>query len=212
MKRLGIFGGSFNPVHIGHCAVAEHFVEHVGLDTCMFVPTFISPFKKDEQGVADAPRRLAMLRSVCRTNPRFAVSDVELRRKDVSFTISTVRHFRERYPHTELFLLIGQDLLQRFAEWREWEDIVRNATVCVARRTPEPSDADLAMMRRMSESGTAPIELFPPRIELSSSIIRSMCARGESVRYVVPDSVRRMIRRHGLYTGRTGTQRGGAKV
>ncbi|MFM8179647.1 MAG: nicotinate (nicotinamide) nucleotide adenylyltransferase, partial [Candidatus Kapaibacterium sp.] len=137
MNRLGIFGGSFNPVHMGHCAVAEHFVRQVGLDTCMFVPTYISPFKKDEPGVAEPYHRLSMLRSVCRTNARFAVSDVELRRRDVSYTVTTVRHFRERYPKAELFLLIGQDLVPRFDEWRDWEEIVRMATVCVARRSPD---------------------------------------------------------------------------
>jgi nicotinate-nucleotide adenylyltransferase len=202
VKRLGIFGGSFNPVHIGHCAVAEHFVQHVKLDRCVFVPTFISPFKSDEPVVTDPYRRLAMLRSVCRTNARFAVSDVELRRKDISYTIHTLRHFRAQHPDAQLFLLVGRDLLARFDEWRQWEEIVRMATVCVAGRpfaSAEGSD-DNRMLQRIAETGNAPIELTPPRIELSSSMIRTMCAAGESIRYVVPDSVRRIIRRHGLYT------------
>lgn len=206
VKRLGIFGGSFNPVHIGHCAVAEYFVHHVHLDTCVFVPTFVSPFKTDDTAVADAHRRLAMLRSVCRTNSRFAVSDIELQRRDVSYTVHTVRHFRKRYPDAELFLLIGQDLLARFTEWKEWEEIARGVTICVARRGTEYSKNDLDVIERIAALGNTPIGLFPPRIDVSSSMIRSMIAGRESLRYVVPDSVRRMIRKHGLYGWHTSRQ------
>jgi nicotinate-nucleotide adenylyltransferase len=198
--RIGIFGGSFNPVHIAHLIIAEHFVEAQGLERCYFVPAFLPPLKRAVEELAPAEHRLAMLERALAGNPRFCIEPCELQRGGISYTVETVHEFRQRFPDAQLLLLVGMDQLLEFRAWHRWEEIVQMAQLCVALR-PIPVDQrtveqELAQLRAHGAS----VELLQtPLLEVSSSEIRRRLRQGRSVRYLVPESVREYIVAHSLY-------------
>jgi nicotinate-nucleotide adenylyltransferase len=201
MARIGIIGGSFNPIHIAHLIIADRFVEQQSLDTCLFVPTNVSPFKQRPAATdATAEQRLAMVSLATVQHPAFAVSDAEIRRGGVSYTVDTVKGLLADDPSSELFLLIGSDQAIEFVRWKDWQEIARLATICIARRpfllTPEQE-------QRISESltvdGRAPVWIVAPLLEISSTEIRERVARGVSVNYLTVKAVRDYIAEHGLY-------------
>jgi nicotinate-nucleotide adenylyltransferase len=159
MRRIGIVGGSFNPIHIAHLIIADRFVEQMQLDTCLFVPAYQSPFKTG-QGIPDATpqQRLTMVERAIAQNRMFTVSDVELRRGGVSYTVDTVRHVRAEHPDAEILLLIGSDQAIEFVRWREWEELLRLAQLCIVRRpfllTPE---MEARTTETLTVDGRAPV-------------------------------------------------------
>lgn len=203
MQRIGIVGGSFNPVHIAHLIIADRFVEQMQLDTCLFVPAYQSPFKTG-QAVPDATpeQRLTMVQRAIAQNRMFTVSDVEIRRGGVSYTIDTVRHVRSSHPDAEIYLLIGSDQAIEFVRWREWEQILREAQLCIVRRpfllTPE-------MEARTTETLTVderlPVWISAPLLEVSSTEIRQRVAAGKTINYLTVKAVRDYIAEQGLYRG-----------
>jgi nicotinate-nucleotide adenylyltransferase len=201
MARIGIIGGSFNPIHIAHLIIADRFVEQLHLDRCLFVPTNVSPFKQRPASTdATAEQRLAMVSLATVQHPSFAVSEAEIRRGGVSYTVDTVKGLLDEDPSSELFLLIGSDQAIEFVRWKDWQEIARHATICIARRpfllTPEQE-------QRISESltvdGRAPVWVVAPLLEISSTEIRERVARGVSVNYLTVKAVRDYIAEHGLY-------------
>jgi nicotinate-nucleotide adenylyltransferase len=199
--RIGIIGGSFNPIHIAHLIIADRFCDQVDLDQCMFVPAAHSPFKIDDQSLAAPEHRLAMVRLAIEQHPRFTVNDVELRRGGVSYSIDTIRSVQQAYPEASISLLIGSDQAVEFVRWREWESICREAQLCIVRRpfllTPE-------MEERISETltvdGRAPVWITAPLLEISSTEVRQRVASGRSINYLTVKAVRDYILEWGLYT------------
>ena len=183
--RLGIFGGTFNPVHLGHLLLAETARETLKLDQVLFIPTARPPHKATPD-LLDGALRVKLLRLAIRTHPAFRVSDLELRRRGVSYTVDTLRLVKQRFPKAALFLLIGQDLLA--VRWRSWQEIRRLATVVGVRRLGAP-------VRRSAQVRW----LDMPQIEIASSDIRRRIKAGRSIRYLVPETVERCIMRHRLY-------------
>ena len=188
--RLGIFGGTFNPIHLGHLLLAETAREALQLDRVVFIPTQQPPHKPG-RGLVSGPTRLKLIQLAIREHPTFVASDIELRREGPSFTIETVTILRKQLPDAELFLLMGQDMLA--VPWKAWNDLKRLCTVAAVRR----SGSRLAR----SERGVAWVTM--PQVEISSSDIRARLRAGRSIRYLVPGPVERYIRQHRLY------QRGG---
>ena len=184
--RLGIFGGTFNPIHIGHLVLAECARAQARLDHVWFIPTAIPPHKPAPD-VAPAEARLSMVRSAIRGHPAFRVHDMELRRGGISYTLETLRMIRTRHPRATLFLIVGSDMLQ--VPWYGLKEIARECTFLVAPRHPAISH------RR----GVRVMTLAMPQIEISSSMIRERLRAGQSIRYLVPETVEREIRRHRLY-------------
>jgi nicotinate-nucleotide adenylyltransferase len=198
MPRIGIFGGSFNPIHIAHLIVADRFVEQLQLERCYFVPAAHPPLKRLGQGeLAAAEHRLAMVQRAIAGHPRFAVDTCELERGGISYTIDTVLHFRGRYPEAELFLLIGADQVMEFQLWHRWEEIVQHVRLCIA---PRPVGSEQEFHRHLEALRAAdPIVLELPLLGISSTEIRRRLAQGLSVRYVLPESVLEYIHAHRLY-------------
>ena len=194
MRRIGIFGGTFDPPHVGHLALAECARERLRLDEVRFVPAGRPPHKSGGR-ITSAAERVAMARLAVRGNAAFTVSTHETRRQGPSFTIETLRHVAAGALRTRLFLLIGADSLDDFASWREPEAILRLATLVVAGRPGVPRAG-----RRRPRRG--PVHLDNPEIAVSSSLVRARVRAGRSVRYLVPDAVSAYIARHGLYRGR----------
>jgi nicotinate-nucleotide adenylyltransferase len=202
VKKLGILGGSFNPIHVGHLVLAETAREALGLDRVILIPAKLPPHKRAE-ALAGGADRLAMVRLAIAGNPAFAVSDIELRRPGVSYTVDTVRALRKRLgPGTVIYFLIGMDTVAELATWRE---IARLARLCkfVPLNRPGHSVPNVATLERTL--GRLPARamlkraLDMPLIGISSSEIRRRVAEGRTIRYLVPDAVAAYIRRKRLY-------------
>lgn len=192
--RIGIFGGSFNPPHVGHLVIAEWMREEFGLDRIVWVPAARSPFKV-EADLVEPSHRLEMVRCAVQGNPAFDVSDVEIRRGGTSYTVDTLRQLTARHPNDRLFLLMGSDSLAGFPEWREPEEILAMAGLLVFRR-PNVEDPPLPEhFREHVRYADAPL------LAISATDVRERCAARKSVRYLVPDAVRVYIQSHDLYTG-----------
>ena len=183
--RIGVFGGTFDPVHVGHLAIALAALESVPLDRVLFVPARRSPLK-DRDPLASVADRVAMLEAAIAGEPRFGLSRVELERDGVSYTVDTLEALRSQ---GELFLILGSDALADLARWRAPERIRELATILVAARpgAPEPDPVHRARV------------FDAPRLDISSRELRARAARGMSLRYLVPDTVWEHIEKRGLY-------------
>jgi nicotinate-nucleotide adenylyltransferase len=178
-----VFGGTFDPIHVGHLAIANAALEELGLDRVYFVPALRSPLKA-KGPTADAADRLAMLTASIADEPRFAVSRAELDREGPSFTVDTLEALR---GEGALFLILGSDAYADFEHWRDPERIRALATVVLAARPGAPN-APAAV--RILDS---------PLMDISSRELRARAARGRSLRYLVPEAALRYIEEHRLY-------------
>jgi nicotinate-nucleotide adenylyltransferase len=188
--RLGLYGGSFDPVHCGHVLVAQAACEELGLSRLFFIPAAQSPFKP--QGApAPAGERLRLLRLALAGQPHYEIDDQEIRRGGTSFTIDTVHDFAMRFPGAELLYLIGADHVPTLPAWRDAESLARLVEFVVIPR-PGQRSAPLPRPFRGRE-----LTGFP--LGVSSSQIRSRVKAGLSVRGLVPDAVNEAIVNSGLY-------------
>ncbi len=188
--RLGLFGGTFDPPHVGHLLAATDALEQLRLDRVLFVPAGAQPFKTGAV-IASGRQRLEMLRRMVGDDPRFAVEPLEIERDGLSFTVETVRAFRAREPDAALVLLIGEDLAAQFATWREPERILEMAEVVVLHR---PGIAPASGEERW------PLRRVPTRrVDVSSTEIRARVAEGRPIRGFVTDAVADYIRSAALY-------------
>jgi nicotinate-nucleotide adenylyltransferase len=199
--RLGILGGSFDPVHYGHLLLAESCREQCRLDAVWFVPAFVPPHKQDRT-LSSAADRVEMLKLATGGNEAFAVWTWEIDRGGVSFTVETLQHLHEEDPSRELFFLMGADSLADLPTWRQPQRLCELAIPAVVRRagSPEPDDSVLAGLMspaRLEVARQHRVEM--PTVELSSTDIRGRVAAGESIRYRTPRAVEKYIESHGLY-------------
>jgi len=193
--RIGIFGGSFSPVHYGHLLLAENCRDQAKLDQVWFIPTKISPLKQDLRPISDH-HRLAMLELALAGNPAFQVSTIELDRGGVSYTVDTLREIRKRHPADELFLLIGGDALADFLRWKSPQEICELATPLVVTRPGSPA-CDWAPLAGVIDSARIDAMqrglISMPLVAFSSTEIRQRLAKGRSIRYQVPRSVEKYL-------------------
>jgi len=183
VTRVGVFGGTFDPIHVGHLAIANAALDDLGLDRVCFVPARRSPLKGSGP-VAGPEDRLAMLRAAVADEPRFRVSQVELDRTGPSFTVDTLEALR---GEGELFLILGSDAYAEFERWREPARIRGLATIVLAARPGAPNAPTGVRM------------LDSPLMDISSRELRARAARGRSLRYLVPEAALRYIEEHRLY-------------
>jgi nicotinate-nucleotide adenylyltransferase len=190
-EKIGLFGGSFDPIHTGHLILAEAAVNVAGLARVIFIPTAIPPHKRDVP-LTDIETRTRMVELAIEGNPRFELSRIEASR-GVSYTYRTVRSFAARgYGKEEIHLLLGGDMLEEMGEWRKPGEIFSRATVLVmlrpghARLPALPPEAALICMTAGASA-------------ISSRSIRALVREGKSIRYLVPEAVERFIAAHSLY-------------
>ena len=184
--RIGIYGGTFDPVHHGHLILAQQALEEFKLDRLVFVPAAESPFKLHNH-TAPASDRLAMLRLAIEGEERFEVDALEIERGGVSYSIDTVKMFRSRDPEAELFFLVGEDNAYRLTEWHRFEELRKLVAFVVLSRSEDFASPEYPVVQR--------------RIEISSTEIRNRVANQESITYLVPESVEHYIEQHQLYHG-----------
>jgi nicotinate-nucleotide adenylyltransferase len=199
--RIGIFGGSFDPVHLGHLILAEACREHLKLDRVLLVPAAISPLKRHGPQ-ADAEDRVAMLRLAVGDHPAMQVETCELERGGVSYTLDTVRYLQARYQPQELFLLIGADSVASLSAWKAPHILLQEVTLGVVKRAgePEPDLAAAALLLASEHRHAFSPQCVPmPAIGISSTDLRERAARGRSLRYLVPQGVEAYIHNKSLY-------------
>ncbi len=190
MARLGLYGGTFDPVHLGHLLVAQAAIEELSLDRLFFIPATQSPFKPEFKP-ASAALRIRMLRLALAGQERVEVDEQETLRGGISYSIDTVRDYVARFPGAELFWLIGADHVGSLPRWREAEQLAQLAEFVVIPR-PGSSPASLPAPYRLRE-----LRGFP--LSLSSSEIRSRVGAGRAIRHLVPAAVAEVIPAEGLY-------------
>ncbi|NTW96954.1 MAG: nicotinate-nucleotide adenylyltransferase [Oscillochloris sp.] len=197
-RRVGIYGGTFDPIHIGHLVIAEDARYALGLDQVLFVPASRQPLKDETQGATPA-QRLEMVRLACASNPHFAASDVDLRRPPPSYTVDTLSSLRaEADPATELLFIIGADAARDMPRWYRAAEIIRLVRLAVIGRPGYSLDlADLEA--RLPGIGARCTMIDGPRLDVSSSDLRARLAAGRPTRYQIPDPVLAYIAQHGLY-------------
>ena len=197
--RLGIFGGTFDPPHIGHLIVAQDAALALGLDRVLFVPAGTPPHKR-HRVISPPAIRLAMVHAAVAGNGRFAVDTCELEAPErPSYTVETLRRFQHSQPGAELWLLLGADQWEEFGTWREPDEILRRARVAVFQRPDGPGTAEHPAQPVAGGRDPAIRHVRTTRIGISSSEIRRRVGVGESVRYLVPDPVIEIIFREQLY-------------
>jgi len=200
-KRIGIFGGSFDPIHLGHLLMAEQFRSELSLDTVKFIPAKISPFKLNYTPTADK-HRLEMLKLAIGAHPNFEIDPIEIQRGGVSYTIDTVEQLQSNQPDATWFLLIGADSLKDFKKWKSPGKLLQSVQLVVARRggCPEPDWKELdGLASEETLRAIQEIRLDIPVMEISSTAVRQRIETKRSIRYLVPAPVEVYIQEHQLY-------------
>ncbi|MBN8589530.1 MAG: nicotinate (nicotinamide) nucleotide adenylyltransferase [Rhodothermia bacterium] len=191
-KRIGLFGGSFNPPHLGHLLMAEWIGVAVGLEEVWWLPAATPPHKVLAGGIS-GEMRLKLVEAAILGNSRFHACDFEVRKGDISYTIETLRAFASLHPNIQFSLIIGGDSLQQFHTWRAYTEILERVDLLVYSRVGTNISA-------VSPDVLARATLIPaPLIELSSTVIRERIRNGESVLYQVPTAVWDLITSENLY-------------
>lgn len=196
--RVGIYGGTFDPIHIGHLAIAEEARWALALQQVRFVPAAHQPLKGALPGATPA-QRLAMIGLACADNPAFVPDDIELRRPPPSYTVETLEHLRARFGSgVELWFIVGADAACDLPRWRRIADVVALARLAIVGRPGHTFDP-LAFEQAVPAGAGRYVLLDGPQLDLSSTTIRRRIATGRPVRYLVPEAVRQYITDHGLY-------------
>jgi nicotinate-nucleotide adenylyltransferase len=182
-RKIGIYGGSFDPIHHAHLILAREACEELGLEELIFVPAAVSPHKHSPAAAAEM--RLSMLRAAIEGETAFAVNESELRRAPPSYTIDTVEEIQRRRAGSEIFYLVGEDNVAALASWHGFERLQKMVHFVVLDRTGAQTNH--------------PYEVIQRKIDISATDIRNRIASGRSIRYLVPPQVEEIIRRNNLY-------------
>jgi nicotinate-nucleotide adenylyltransferase len=196
-ERVGVFGGAFNPPHLGHVVCAQEARIELELDRVLLVPVGRPPHR-EPISEADAEQRLAMTRLAAIGQPGIEVSTIELDRDGTSFTADTLALLVEQEPEAELVLIIGADQAVAFGDWHEPGRVAQLALVAVAGRAGAELEAAAAEVGRHTGE-RVPLTFEMPRIDISSSMIRARVGKGETVAHLVPAGVAELIKEAGLY-------------
>ncbi len=199
MKKIGIMGGTFNPVHLAHLVLAESAREQAGLSAVMFLPSKRTA-EKAESYILPDELRCRLLELAIAGNPDFYLSTLEIERGGVTYTADTVTALKEGNPDTEFYFIIGGDSLVSFPAWRSPEVIVKHAHLLATSRGGISGEEILAAAARIRREFGAKVQFFDtPKMEISSTEIRRRLAAHSSVKYLVPEAVERFLKEQGCY-------------
>lgn len=217
-KKLGILGGTFNPIHVGHLAAAEEVRERLDLERVLFIPSFLPPHKDDE-AIPPAAQRLAMVKIAIAGNPQFSLSDIEVQRGGKSYTVDTVTDLHRAYPGAEFFFITGLDSFLDIQTWKDWErllglcsfvvlsrqghaftDLVNFPFMKTSKQKLEVLDSgEQARIKAETPAGMSIWLEQVPLYDISSTDIRKRIRQGRSIKYLLPDEVETYIINNTLY-------------
>lgn len=198
-RKIGIMGGTFNPIHQGHLLLAEEARDYCNLDEILFMPSGFS-YMKNKKEIASNEARKEMTLLAIKENPSFYLSTLEMEREGATYTCETLEILKKRYPLALLYFILGADNLFSIEKWKNPEQIMQGFTLIVAARGAKTEEEILHKAEELKQNYRAKIQLLPERtIDLSSSEIRERIKNGQSVRYMLPDKVFAYIEEHGLY-------------
>jgi len=212
-KRIGIFGGTFNPIHQGHLRGAEEIREAFRLQEVIFIPAAIPPHKR-MRGIIEIHHRFEMVRLAILKNPRFRASDVELKRPGKSYSIDTIRHFLKEYPDSHLFFILGRDAFMEIETWKDFQGLFSLSSFIVMARpgfheTSHGAQLPKGLIRFFRYDQKLKAWLHPSGhalhfeeitfLDISSTKVRELIEEGKSVKYLIPAEVEAYVQKHGLY-------------
>ena len=188
--KVGLYFGSFNPIHVGHLIIANHVLEYGDVDQVWLVVSPHNPHKQKETLLADH-HRLALVKEAVESNPRLCASDIEFGLPQPNYTVKTLAHLKEHYPDHTFTLIMGEDNLVNFVKWKNHERILEDYGLYVYPRPgAQPSELKSHPNVKM---------VYAPLLDISATFIRNCVRNHQSVRYLVPDVVEEMIRTRGFY-------------
>ncbi|GAB6282959.1 MAG: nicotinate-nucleotide adenylyltransferase [Ignavibacterium sp.] len=190
MSKIGIFGGSFDPIHLGHLIIAQFVYDERNLDKIIFIPSFISPHKMDVN-FSNPKHRLEMIKLAIKDIPYFDYSDFEIKKEGISYTIDTLKEFKKNYD--DIDLIIGYDNLLTFDKWKNPDEILKLAKLIVLRR-------ETTLTKKMNKYFDCAIFLKSPIVEISSTEIRERVAKNKSINFLITKEVKEYIFQNNLYT------------
>ena len=197
--KIGLIGGTFNPIHHGHLILSEYVRENFQLDKVIFIPTGLPPHKSAT--VVEKPEiRLEMTKLAIERNQFFSVSDIETYREGISYTIDTITELKNLYPNDQLYFLIGADSLFELPTWKYYDKLISKTNIIVVNRPGGANNLIGAKIKEYEdEFGGSIIEVKSPLIDISSSDIRNRVKDGKSIKYLVPNNVEEFILQKNLY-------------
>ena len=201
-EKIGIFGGTFNPIHFGHLIVAESVRESFGLDRVLFAPSGIPPHKSYDE-VTGAEHRYAMVECAVRSNPYFEASRVEIDRTGFTYTVDTLNSLRTLYDNAaELYFLIGADVINELITWRNYREVFDLCSFIAVKRPGCDVRSAESGIEQLKERYNASISMIEaPLVDISSTSIREFVREHRSIKYLVPECVEEYIVKNGLYKG-----------
>ena len=199
-RKVGIMGGTFDPIHIGHLILGENVYQQFGLDCVLFMPSGNPPHKKERTGRASTEERVDMVSLAIADNPHFVLSLAETHEDGYTYTKETLARLTAEHPDTDYYFIMGADSLFQFETWKEPAEICRLCTILAAVRNDVPMDEMDTQISYLTEKYHARIlKLDTPNIEISSEGLRSHIRQQRSLRYYMPEAVAAYIRQHHLY-------------
>lgn len=199
MAAIGLMGGTFDPIHYGHLILGEQAAEQLGLDVVLYVTTPTPPHRLDEE-ITDARHRFEMTRLAVQGNDRFECSDIEMQRVGSCYTVDTVRDLRGSVePNTCIYVLVGADEAAALPGWRDPHEIKKMSTIVVANRPGFETEQVVDLLPDGLGAGIMPLRM--PGVDISATTVRERVRKGQSIRYLVPEPVRRYIIDNRLYGG-----------
>lgn len=195
-KSIGIFGGTFDPIHLGHLHLAHEVLKKTDLDTILFIPCYRSAYKKPI--CATSSQRVAMLRLAIKGEEKFCLDTREIQRKDISYTVDTLLSLRQDYPKTKFYLVLGADSFALFSTWYKWQDILKLVNLIVVDR-PDTSLESEVISARMSIKKNKIKFLQINALPIAATEIRDLIKAGKNVEHLLPKSVCKYIEKNGLY-------------
>ena len=199
MTKVGIMGGTFNPIHFGHLILAETAYEEIGLDRILFMPSK-NPPHKDSTEVISEEHRLKMVELAVQGNPHFQLSTIELDREGTTYTVDTLAQLTKENPNTDYYFILGADSLIKLETWKNCQGVLDLCTVVVAGRDDlKTEDIQLKIQYYKDKYGARIITLNMPSYELSSGFLRDRISKGKSIQYYVPEKVKDYILSNFLY-------------
>lgn len=201
MMKIGIMGGTFDPIHNGHLIISEYIRDYLDLDQVIFIPAGQPPHKDNER-VTLSSHRFNMTKLAIQSNEYFNISDMEIKNKEFSYTVNTIKKLKEADSRSEFYFIIGSDSLFTLEKWYSFQELAKITKFALWERAGYSSEEALDRIEYLKDRYDARvIYIEGPIIEISSSQIRSRIKSNRSIKYLVPDSVLKYVEKYNLYTG-----------